>query len=95
MKCKIKKGAKVFQDFRVFIYPELDTVVDLDTIFEVKILNGTYYNCVAPGFGGRGNYGCGSIFLYNINDLEIIEEIGHIIETSADTGLALCMVHLN
>lgn len=61
IKTMIPTGALCSQDFSVFRWPRKTD--DPYTLFDgVKNKNGGI-NLTAPGYGQRGDYGCGSIYL--------------------------------
>lgn len=73
-KYKIKKGAKVYQDFLFRLWPDLPNVENEDMLFDeiidfkFKTKNAIYL--VADGFGAPENYGNGLIIVYNENGVE-------------------------
>lgn len=75
-KGKIKYGAPVSQDFGYGHWPATKSgeSVDTDMIFDVE-WSGTFWKCVAPGFGelSTGNYGNGSIYVSDIQGVDVIE----------------------
>lgn len=86
MKARIKRGAKVFQDFRVGVWPEsfydYDMRPDPDTIFEcTPDASGQRFELVAHGFGKKttGGYGNGSIISENKDDLVLMYDNGNAI----------------
>lgn len=78
IKARIKRGAPVYQDFGFGEWPACKPpgggteASDPDMEFEcTRERDG--WNCTAPGFGQRGDYGNGSIF---VHDPDGIDEIG-------------------
>ncbi len=78
MQAKIKIGAEIMHDRSFGTWPNCCPPIseyageeyqyqakNPDMLFDVewKASGGGYWNCVAPGYGERGNYGSGSIFV--------------------------------
>lgn len=61
MKVIIKNNAKCFQDFRFFRW-----IDDSNLVFDAEWVNSNnpHWNCIRSGFGASGEYGNGSIFVY-------------------------------
>jgi len=85
MRGTIKAGATVFQDFRVFKWPE-----DLsDIVFDVNE-EGTGYGCKADGYGhlrsqgDPGSYGNGRVFVPSKEDVLLAQEGPLVILTEGD-----------
>ena len=71
MKGTIRVGATVFQDFKVFGWPiELSEIV-----FDVEETDNRF-RCVAKGYGERGYYGNGAVFVRRKEDIEEVYEEG-------------------
>ena len=69
MKGTIRAGATVFQDFRVFGWPtELSEIV-----FDVEETDNRF-RCVAKGYGERGDYGNGAVFVRCKEDIEEVKD---------------------
>ena len=73
MRGRIKVGAAIMQDFAFGHWPQCkapkgskdpDQADDADMVFEMKLTNTGKVECTAPGFGARGHYGNGSIFVF-------------------------------
>ena len=70
----IKVGAVVGQDFRSFRWPRvMKQLRDPHMTFQVED-RGNYFDCRAAGFGGRDDYGNGSVNVGSINSLIVSEE---------------------
>lgn len=71
MKGTIRVGATVFQDFKVFGWPiELSEIV-----FDVEETDNRF-RCIAKGYGERGDYGNGAVFVRRKEDIEEVDEDG-------------------
>ena len=69
MKGTIRAGATVFQDFKVFGWPiELSEIV-----FDVEETDNRF-RCVAKGYGERGYYGNGAVFVRRKEDIEEVKD---------------------
>jgi hypothetical protein len=101
-KATIKVGVFISHDFRVYEWPscakpseieEIDPKMVFDVTCDLVLGNITGYKCKADGFGNRGpsnlkhGYGNGSIFVRNLEDLEILP--------SEDRVLKLYCISLN
>jgi hypothetical protein len=77
-KAKIKAGAPISQDIRYMRWPAClapgggDVAADPDMEFDVQD-QGEYFDLSAPGYGIKGQYGNGSIFVSSIGDLIMTE----------------------
>ena len=88
LKGRIKIGAKIHQDRHFLTWPDClppkkKPVVDPEMVFYVTWVrsgNGGHWDCVAPGYGqlGTGNsgdYGNGSIFVYDKDGVELVDSL--------------------
>ena len=76
---RIKVGAMVSQDYRVFRWPATaSSDADPDMEFDAE-WNGRFWDCRADGFGRRrwrgddGEYGNGSIFVHDHGGVEFAD----------------------
>jgi hypothetical protein len=86
VKARIKIGTRIAQDFQAFAWPEcLPTLAHYhgsDFIYDKRVLTPNMlftctlgpkgWDCVAPGFGERMDYGNGSILIVDINGIELV-----------------------
>ena len=70
MKGMIKKGAHVSIDFHHYSWPLKN--VDPKMVFQIKEFP-DFIECKADGYGGSGNYGNGSIFVYEPQKIIVVE----------------------
>jgi hypothetical protein len=82
MRGRIKRGSGIFQDHQFSRWPVCLTQTgrgeaeDQDMLFNIE-WKGSYWECKAFGFGYEGEgYGCGSIFVSNIDGVDIIDSGG-------------------
>lgn len=77
-KFRIKAGAKISRDFFYTRWPDLHVghgkyeKTDENLIFDCVYNKNGFWDCSAPGFGKKGDYGAGSIFVFDKNDIEEI-----------------------
>lgn len=73
MKVKIRKGARIYQDFSFHRWPECAYAVsgDVDTEFDAKP-DGDGWECVADGYGAPGEYGNGAIIVRDHNGVDVV-----------------------
>jgi hypothetical protein len=72
---QIKKGALISQDRATGYWPATRSGEDVDPKMEfIGTWNGRLWDCVAEGFGARGSYGNGSIFVHKYNGVRVIGE---------------------
>lgn len=81
MKGRIKLGIIVGQDFSFIKGPD-----DLDIIFDIKLVGANLKKCIAPGFGKRGDYGNGAIYVSDPDGIEVIKD------EKAEKGTLKCSV---
>lgn len=74
VRVRIKPGTIISQDMRSMKWPVClaprGRKIDPGMIFDAT-WNGNYWDCVAPGYGMRGDYGNGSIFVSDIDGVEL------------------------
>jgi len=85
-KIRIKEGARIFQDFYFLRWPNCkppqkeykDEKYQFKTKYPDAVFNAIkkdrYWDCWREGYGDRKDYGNGSIFVYDINEVEIVEK---------------------
>ncbi len=86
MKVKIKEGARIFQDHHFLRWPnckppqreyecekyQFKTKYP-DAEFSAK-KESRYWDCWRDGYGAKGDYGNGSIFVHDMDGVEIVNE---------------------
>lgn len=80
IKTMIPRGALCLQDFSVFRWPRESD--DPETIFMGEKLRGGGFRLTAPGYGERGDYGCGAIF---VSKMPVPTDINGVRHGSRDT----------
>jgi len=75
IRVKIRCGAHIGQDFGHFNWPDCKPPkgeqAKADYKFDAE-WTGSWWNCVRPGYGGKNDYGNGSIFVFDKNGVEKI-----------------------
>lgn len=71
-KASIKRGAKVFCDFRAHLWPKMfsETEARVGLVFDASTTDCETFDLRAPGYGGKP-YGNGSLGVWRIDDLEM------------------------
>lgn len=79
IKARIKRGAFIYQDFASGYWPACKPpgggteAADPDMVFDCTREHG-WWECKAPGFGQRGDYGNGAISVHDADGIELAEE---------------------
>lgn len=84
MRGRIKRDASVMRDFIYMRWPYVKIVrIDEesiecdaekeDIVFDVEWKK-EFWKCTAPGYGKKGNYGEGALYVRNFDDVELIKE---------------------